>query len=95
VADDFSAPADHAAVELAVMAHLIERDADGENPSGAIDEKQAEFLRTHVLNWFPHWCDDVAKHAQTDFYQGVGRLLAAFVEREREALEDRTPTPAV
>lgn len=95
VADDFSAPADHAAVELAVMAHLIERDADGDDSSSAIGETQADFLTTHVLNWFPRWCDDVAKHAQTDFYRGVGRLLAAFIARERETLGDRTPAPSV
>jgi TorA-specific chaperone len=83
VADDFSAPADHAAVELAVVAHLIERAAEGESDDGTIDATQAEFLETHLLNWMPRWCQDVTKHAETEFYRGVGRMLAAFLEREK------------
>lgn len=77
----FSAPADHAAVELAVAAHLLESGTDD-----ATADRAARFLEDHVLNWFPRWCSDIVTHARTDFYRGLGRLMAAFLETERGRL---------
>jgi putative dimethyl sulfoxide reductase chaperone len=77
----FAAPADHAAVELAVAAHLLEHEAgEGTTPLAA------DFLLDHFLNWFPRWCGDIVAHARTDFYRGLGRLMAAFLETERQRL---------
>ena len=93
VAKEFKAPADHVAVELAVMAHLIERTADEadsaarETGSLRLTDRQASFLESHVLNWMPRFCDDLTTHAETGFYRGVGRMLAGFLTEERERLE--------
>lgn len=86
VAKEFSAPADHAAVELAVVAHLIDRDSgsDGEAPSPAADA----FLREHVLSWFPRWLKLVEDNAATGFYRTAARFLAAFLAREGERVEE-------
>jgi TorA maturation chaperone TorD len=84
VAGEFSAPADHAAVELAVLAHLIARD---EVPDTGGGEAEASFLRTHLLNWLPRWCADVDEHARTEYYRGAARLLLAFLDGERRRLE--------
>ena len=88
VAREFSAPADHAAVELAVVAHLITRDGDTDTDSS---EAEASFLKAHLLNWLPRWCADIDKHARTEYYRGAARLLLAFLDGERERLEGTSP----
>ncbi len=88
VADGFAAPADHAAVELAVVAHLIDRvDGDVELPATAAPDAEASFLQSHVLNWFPRWLEHVEREAATLFYRSAAQLLAAFLEREKARLE--------
>ncbi len=80
----FSAPADHVAVELAVMAHLIDRVSEGaELPAGADPEADAAFLASHVLPWFPRWLAQVEAHAKTPFYRAAGRMLTSFLAGER------------
>jgi len=92
VAKEFTAPADHAAVELAILAHLIERDgaagADGAGPDAA----EATFLKEHVLNWFPGWLSHIDEHARTDFYRAAARLLRRFLVGEGSRL-DGTGSP--
>lgn len=88
VADGFAAPADHAAVELAVVAHLIDRvDGDEELPATATPDAEASFLRDHVMNWFPRWLEHVEREARTAFYRSAAQLLTVFLERERARLE--------
>jgi len=86
VAQDFHAPADHAAVELAIMAYLVGGASDEEPAKPAQPEKAREFYDGHVMNWFPKWSKDVAENAETGFYRGVTRFMMGFLEGERARL---------
>ena len=79
VDDSFHAPADHAAVELSVMAHLLERAEEGDEAAGV---HAATFFRRHLMRWFPLWCERIGETAATDFYRGVSRFLKAFLDGE-------------
>ncbi len=89
----YKEPADHVAVELAVAAYLVDRELGEEGSEAAAEGAEqgtpgaeAAYLRTHVLNWMPRWCELVVKHAQTDYYRGAAKLMAAFLEKEKQAL---------
>jgi anaerobic sulfite reductase subunit A len=68
-------PEDHAAVEMAFMAHLC-REA-------GIPE-QRKFFDSHLQNWVPAFCRDVEKYAHTCFYRGLGRITGGFLKLERD-----------
>jgi len=86
VDDSFHAPADHAAVELSVMAHLLDRLEEGDTAAGL---HAATFFRRHLTSWFPQWCERVQETAETGFYRGVSRFLDAFLHTE--AMHWQTP----
>lgn len=86
---------DHVAVQLDVMAQLIEegmrtwQNAGGEDCAPTAPDlagswrQQADFLDDHLLPWLPHFRDACAAHDPDGFYAGVTMLLVAYVERDR------------
>lgn len=46
------------------------------------------FLIDHLANWIPLFADEVAAHAETNFYQAAGILVRAFVAEDRRFLEE-------
>jgi TorA-specific chaperone len=90
VGEDFGAPADHLAVELAIMRHLVERTAtrgrDGASSDAEGLRRQLEFLDRHLLRWVPQWAADVARGSTTDFYRSAAGMLDAFLQRDRASL---------
>jgi TorA maturation chaperone TorD len=86
-----SEPEDWLAFELDVMRRLIQRQADArdvEMEAAALDQ-QAAFLKRHLLVWAPSAARDIADARQAVLYRGVGRLLAGFLDLERELFEYR------
>lgn len=82
---------DHLGLELEFMGFLcgktkeaLEHD-DEESVSALLDE-QADFLKTHLLNWVPKCLADVAACPGTDFYRGLGKMTGAFLQAESEML---------
>lgn len=80
-------PEDHLSVELLYLAHLEEqalsaqREGCNEKRDKALAEA-ASFKRDHIAQWIPHFCDSVARTAETDFYQGALTLLESCVQGE-------------
>lgn len=73
-------PDDHIGLELIFIAHLASRalQAIEENDEAAFNEllqAQRDFLSEHLLCWGPSWAKLVKRHAQTDFYRGIGHLV--------------------
>lgn len=73
-------PDDHIGLELIFIAHLASRalQAIEENDETAFNEllqAQRDFLSEHLLCWGPSWAKLVKRHAQTDFYRGIGHLV--------------------
>lgn len=84
----WAGPADHAAIELDLIAHLQSEDhvaAPTESPTrGSIMGPDQAFRHWQVraMRWILRWSRDVQKHAETDFYSGGAALLDAFLQAE-------------
>ena len=85
-----SEPDDHIALELTFVGHLagLAFAANQEKDLQSVDEiftAQQNFCEEHLFRWAPSWCDRVAEHAHTLFYQGIA-LVAKGALREVERL---------
>jgi putative dimethyl sulfoxide reductase chaperone len=87
VGGEFGAPADHVAVELSIMRHLVD---EHEPQPGAADAssraQQRDFLNRHVLRWVPQWAADVAREDSSGFYRAAVSLLVGFLRSEQSWL---------
>ncbi len=74
-------PDDHLALELGFLAHLAQLAAQAAEAEDAprLEEllaAQRDFLQEHLAKWAPEWCKLVCAKATTDFYRGMGLLVA-------------------
>jgi TorA maturation chaperone TorD len=90
--------ADYLSVELDFMRQLCRREESLHLREGEAGEPvtktivrtialQEEFLRLHLGSWVKEFCSAVGKHASTDFYRGVARILDAYIRMDRQWLE--------
>lgn len=89
-------PDDHIGLELIFIAHLASRalQAIEENDKAAFNEllqAQRDFLSEHLLCWGPSWAKLVKRHAQTDFYRGIGHLVHGSLLALADGLEIAMP----
>lgn len=83
---------DHAAVELAVMQKLCEREAEAIDEEKQDDIEQArslqrEFLLDHLGRWFAAFCEEViASASAAPYYRETTRLARDFVVAEVESV---------
>lgn len=84
-------PDDYIGLELEFMRHLTERAIEALS-QGADPEEiligQKDFLANHLLKWAPSFCEDVYTNAQTDFYRGMAKLMAGFLEADYALLDE-------
>ncbi len=79
VANLHNEPDDHIGLELEFVAHLanLALQAVDQKNDGSLEDllqAQRDFLSEHLLRWEPAWANLVKKHANTDFYRGLGTL---------------------
>lgn len=84
-------PEDHLALQLEYMAVLCQEAknalaAQNQTAIAAGLQEQRDFLDRHLLNWVPQFCMDVGRHAESAFYQGIGKITNGFVRLDRAAL---------
>ena len=85
---------DYLCVELDFMKHLCKREKDERTSAGNAAETlimQTAFLREHLGCWIDDFCEQVEKHALTDFYRGVFLILKDFIAKETIYLQDMNP----
>ncbi len=73
-------PDDHIGLELLFVAQLATRavqamDSNEQETAAELRHAEREFLAEHLLRWGPAWAKLVKKHAQTDFYRGIGHVV--------------------
>ena len=83
--EEYAEPEDFLAFELEVMRWLIGKQG---NSTESEEEKrwlerQAEFLKQHLLVWAPTCAQDIEKAEGANFYRGVAMILRGFLEVER------------
>lgn len=69
---------DHVSLELDYMAYLC-----GNGPR----EEQKSFLENHLLNWVPKLCQDIQKHANTNFYKAVAKITESYLKLDYKILD--------
>ncbi|SFI07121.1 chaperone TorD involved in molybdoenzyme TorA maturation [Tindallia magadiensis] len=74
-----SHPEDHASVELAFMALLVENQKT--------EEVQKEFFHQHILCWMPQLFKDIKNNPKADFYATVAEYGDAFLEQEKRRFD--------
>lgn len=84
LAEELHEPEDHISFELAFVGQLIAEisdalDAHDSERCQKLSEEIESFITNHLMRWMDEFCADIAKHAQTDFYRGVGLFLSGFV----------------
>lgn len=89
-------PDDHIGLELIFIAHLASRalhalDENNEPAFNELLQAQRGFMSEHLLRWGPTWAKLVKKHAQTDFYRGIGHLTHGSLLACAEGLEIDMP----
>ncbi|MGG0717239.1 molecular chaperone TorD family protein [Robertmurraya massiliosenegalensis] len=90
--DTLNVPEDHISLEFEFMAYLCQetqnyvQTRDREGVSRSLIE-QMEFLRKHLENWIPAFCEDIEKCASTNFYIAVAKITEGFLRLERGILE--------
>jgi TorA-specific chaperone len=77
VVTDYREPADHLAIQLAVLAELLRRD----DLAGAF-----QFCDQHLGNWVPAFRDLCLTRDPSGFYAGAAMVLAAGVSSGRTSL---------
>lgn len=82
---------DHISVQCEFVVHLCakSRKAIIDRNSEVVNENlkvQVDFLYKHVYNWFPTFCDELYKRAESKFYRGVADLTKGFITTDKEAL---------
>ena len=79
--------ADHVAVELAYVRHLVVRQAD--DPTAF--ELERGFLDDHLLRWVDDFAEAVFAETDSEFFRGVVSVLLGFATFEAALAAERTP----
>lgn len=78
-------PQDHIAAELRFMAMLFYKELEALNVNDsdtatAIQQQQHHFLKEHLLQWVPQYCQRVKKESTEKFYQCVAMMTKDALE---------------
>jgi TorA maturation chaperone TorD len=85
IPEDRNEPPDYLGIELDFMRFLCasEKEAwENSDPFRAMELSQAgiDFLKDHLIQWVPRYCDAMFGKAELDFYRGLARFTAGFLE---------------
>lgn len=95
---DWKEGEDHLALELEFERVLCDRSLDAllegdEDGAEKLLSTQYEFLREHLVSWFPMMAADMNRCAQTKLYLGLASLTKGFLDVDRVFLRDLLTTP--
>ncbi|CAM3603326.1 molecular chaperone TorD [Vibrio aquimaris] len=82
-------PADHIAVELDFLGHLIICSNKLMQPEAMETsmQKQAQFIETHLLSWIPSFVNKCLKLDNFGFYASVTEVTLAFIKQDYSYLK--------
>ncbi len=95
--ENLNMPEDQLGLELEFMAYLCNEckqalhEEDYSKAAKFIDT-QTTFLKEHLLNWVPSFCNDVARCASSDFYLAIAKMTNGYLTLDQEILHYLTTT---
>lgn len=89
--DSSDYPEDHIALEMKFMACLCQESGEAAEKGDTAKMRlgygeQLEFLRKHLLNWAPRFCQEVEKFAETLLYRAAAIITSAFLKMDSSML---------
>ena len=99
VQESFKEPEDHIAMELSFMAALSDLtatsiDEGDDDACTKCIETQKDFLKRHLLNWVPDFCDKIIERPATNdagrLYHASALLLKGYLTSDAAMLEELT-----
>jgi anaerobic sulfite reductase subunit A len=90
--DRWNLAEDHISLELEFMAFLCHEaqeilEKENEQEFLSILKEQMDFLSNHLLNWVSSFCNDIEKHADTQFYKAIGKITNGYLNLDCKILE--------
>ncbi len=82
---------DYLCVQLDFMKHLCRREQRLRSAGRDVTENvacQEAFLKKHLGGWVGDYCEQVQKHALTDFYRGFASILKDIISRDMAYLRN-------
>jgi TorA maturation chaperone TorD len=82
---------DYLCIQLDFMKHLCHREQRLRSSNQDVTENvacQEDFLKKHLGSWVGDYCEQVQKHALTDFYRGFALILNDFITRDMKYLQN-------
>ena len=91
--EEYGGPPDYIGTELKFMALASYREAESwengdEREAKRLLRVQHSFIKEHMLQWIPRFCDTMLEEAESDFYRGVAKLTRGFLELDERQLGD-------
>jgi TorA maturation chaperone TorD len=82
---------DHISVEFEFMAALSRQEAqawakEDEKSARQYLDVQQTFIKDHLIQWIPEFCEKVSQQAELPFYRAMAELTRGFIEFERNEL---------
>jgi TorA-specific chaperone len=98
--EEFVLPEDHIALELEFMAILgkqCAKEFTAGNKDGAsrLLKRQHAFLKQHLLNWVPRFCNDVLATTTSAYYKGIAQTTREVIAQDDELLAELICCPQV
>jgi len=90
---------DHLFIQLEFMAFMCRQvltAIEKGDLTAALDclSEQQAFVENHLLNWVPRFCQDVERHALTDFYRGLAKVTSQYLLIDKTIIEELLPLRA-
>jgi TorA maturation chaperone TorD len=84
---------DHLALELEFEHILVERsllawEAGDTKGCERYLVRQRDFLKGHLLSWYPMMAKDIEKFSRTGLYRGLGKLTSGYLQSDLELLDE-------
>ncbi|ENM5724952.1 molecular chaperone TorD [Vibrio mimicus] len=90
VDQNLNEPADHLAIQLDFLAHLVISTNQLEQNSevNAALQVQSDFISQHLLTWLPVFVERCTQFDTFGLYAAVARLALAFVKQDQDFLDE-------
>lgn len=82
---------DHGAIELEFMYYLLSRGISQDEDSALYLQKAHDFFTDHLSKWLPEFGTDVHQQAKHPFYQGLGLLISAVINKDLNIAKPKEP----